>query len=114
MQDRFGSENRGPWKLNTKLGTTCHSALFHILQTPATLFGKSHHSALSHILQTSTHFSVTATLFLLKEEDDGTYTAALRNGTWKFMWGSPGDNNDWYATDGSVTEATDDDGTGEA
>ena len=48
------------------------------------------------------------------EEDDGTYTAALRNGTWKFMWGSPGDNNDWYATDGSVTEATDDDGTGEA
>ena len=39
------------------------------------------------------------------EEDDGTYTAALRNGTWKFVWGSPGDNNDWYATDGSVTEA---------
>ena len=48
------------------------------------------------------------------EEDDGTYTAALRNGTWKFVWGSPGDNNDWYATDGSVTEAADDDGTATA
>ena len=30
-------------------GKIFHSALFHILQTPATLFGKSHHSALSYI-----------------------------------------------------------------
>ena len=56
--------------------------------------------------------SGTSVLYNIVEDDDGTYTAALRNGTWKFMWGSPGDNNDWYATDGSVTEGTDDDGTG--
>ena len=49
----------------------------------------------------------TSVLHNIVDDDDGTYTAALRNGTWKFMWGSPGDNNDWYATDGSVTEATD-------
>ena len=62
--------------LNAKLGTTCHSARFHILQTPATLFGKSHHSALSHILQTSTHFSVTATLFHMFTQNN--YPAPLR------------------------------------
>ena len=46
------------------------------------------------------------------DDGDGTYTAALRNGTWKFIWGSPGDYSGWYATDGTVTESPDDDSTG--